>query len=620
MNSFARSIMQIVQGAVKAFTTFPAAIACAAAFTAVTMVRIYLDWPQQKDYLFLFNCLHWSLGFGAIFSTTAITAAQSRYNDKQAFILANIVGIIAAAIAFGSLFIWGGRAAEVGQISTNVLSDLAEMRMIVGMSVSLLAFLVFAGWPKEEPDLSKSLFMTHKAFFISTIYGFVLWGGIASVAAAIQALLYQGMSYNVYSYIAALTGFLTFTIYLGYFPDFRNAESDERRVVAERQPRFIEILFGYIMVPIMLALTVVLLLWAVRIVTQGVWPSFMRLSGIAASYAIGGIWLHAMVTHHEGKMAVFYRKYYPFAALVILGFEAWALVVQLGKYGLKTTEYYFCLTWIFAVVSVILLVVFKAAAHRKIIILIAILAICSVLPAIGYNVLPVKAQTTRLEKMLASQNMLVEGKLVPASAEPSEKIREGITDAVNFLAYSTDAELPVWFEKNFTNGEVFKNKFGFKQTWPKDDSFYGTMNRVYLSTSLYLSATPIDIKGYEWVLKPQKFQEQGLPWGDIKGKKGTYKLTWTTNKQDGTPSLQVTMDGRLLLEQSFKDYIAKIEAAYPAVDSKSHAAGLADMSVKLETPEINIMVVFGEVHINLNNRENKTNYNLNLDAIYLQEK
>ena len=44
------------------------------------------------------------------------------------------------------------------------------------------------------------------------------------------------------------------------------------------------------------------------------------------------------------------------------------------------------------------------------------------------------------------------------------------------------------------------------------------------------------------------------------------------------------------------------------------------MSVKLETPEINIMVVFGEVHINLNNRESKTNYNLNLDAIYLQEK
>ena len=145
MNSFARSIMQIVQGAVKAFTTFPAAIFCAAAFTAVTMIRIYLDWPQQKDYLFLFNCLHWSLGFGAIFSMTAITAVQSRYNDTQAFILANLVGIIAAAIAFGSLFIWGGRAPEVGQISTNVLSDLAEMRMIVGMSVSLLAFLVFAG-------------------------------------------------------------------------------------------------------------------------------------------------------------------------------------------------------------------------------------------------------------------------------------------------------------------------------------------------------------------------------------------------------------------------------------------------------------------------------------------
>ena len=620
MNSFARSIMQIAQGAVKAFTNFPAAIACAAAFTAVTMTRIYLDWPQQKDYLFLFNCLHWSLGFGAIFSTTVITEAQSRYNDRQAFLLANILGTIAVVVVFGLLFIWGGRAPEVGQISSNVLSDLAETRVLVAMFVSFLAFLVFAGRPNEEPDFAKSLFMTHKAFFISTIYGFVLLGGTSSVAAAIQALLYQGMSYKVYSYLAALTGFLTFTIYLGYFPDFRNAESDERRAVAERQPRFMEILFGYIMVPIMLALTMVLLLWSVRIIVEGVWPSFMRLSGIAASYAIGGIWLHAMVTHHEGKMSVFYRKYYPFAALVILGFEAWALVVQLGKYGLKTTEYYFCLTWIFAVVSVILLALFKAAAHRKIIVLIAILAICSVLPAIGYNVLPVKAQTTRLEKLLVSQNMLIDGKLVPAGTEPPERIREGITDAVNFLAYAPDAKLPLWFEKNFVNGEIFKIKFGFKQVWPKDDSFYGAMNRVYLNTSLYLSAKPIEIKGYDWVLKPQKFQEQGLPWGEIKGSKGVYKITWTTNKQDGTPSLKVTLDGRLLLEQSFKDYIAKIEAAYPTIESKSHVAGLGDMSVKFETPEINIMVVFGEVHINLNNRENKTHYNLNLDAIYLQEK
>ena len=620
MNGFTRSIRQIAQGAVKAFANFPAAIACAAAFTAVTMVRIYLDWPQQKEYLFFFNCLHWSLGFGAIFSTTAVTAAQSRYKEKQVFVLANLVGIIFAALVFGWLFIWGSKAPEVGQISTNVLSDLAEMRIIVAMFVSFLAFIIFASWPVEGPDLAKALLMTHKAFFIAFIYGFVLWGGISSVAGAIQVLLYQDLSYKVYSYIAALTAFLTFTIYLGYFPDFRNPDADERRAVAEKQPRFIEILFGYIMVPIMLALTIVLLLWAVRIVLEGVWPSFLKLSGIAASYAVGGIWLHVMVTHHEGKMAVFYRKYYPFAALIILGFEAWALAVQLEKYGLKTTEYYYSLTWLFAVVSLLLLLLFKAAAHQKIIVLTAILAICSVLPAIGYNVLPVKAQTVRLEKLLVSQNMLTAGKLMPASEEPAEKVREGITDAVNFLAYSTDAELPVWFEKNFANGEIFKNKFGFKQTWPKDDSFYGTMNRLYLSTSLYLSATPIEIKSYDWVLKPQKFQEQGAPWGAIKGSKGTYNLTWLTDKQNGIPSLQVTLDGRLLLEQSFKDYIAKIETAYPPVDSKSTAAGLADMSVKIETPEVNILVVFGEVHINLNNRENKTNYNLNLDAIYLQEK
>lgn len=80
MNAFTRSIMQIVQGAAKAFTSFPAAIACAFAFTLVTIVRIYLDWPANKDYNFLFNCLHWSF---ALAQFRRLTAKEEKYDKNQ---------------------------------------------------------------------------------------------------------------------------------------------------------------------------------------------------------------------------------------------------------------------------------------------------------------------------------------------------------------------------------------------------------------------------------------------------------------------------------------------------------------------------------------------------------
>ena len=85
----------------------------------------------------------------------------------------------------------------------------------------------------------------------------------------------------------------------------------------------------------------------------------MTLSGIATSYAAIGIWLHILVTHHESGMAKFYKRIYPMAALLILAFEARALILQLSDSGLKMPEYYFALIWVLAVVAAVLLLIKK---------------------------------------------------------------------------------------------------------------------------------------------------------------------------------------------------------------------------------------------------------------------
>lgn len=113
MNAFSRSISRIFEGAAKAFRTFPAAIAAALAFAVVTMIRIELDWPEQEAYNFLFDCLHWALALGAIFSLAAITAAHSRSNTPGAFWLANLGGAAAAILTFFALYTLGRAGTEV---------------------------------------------------------------------------------------------------------------------------------------------------------------------------------------------------------------------------------------------------------------------------------------------------------------------------------------------------------------------------------------------------------------------------------------------------------------------------------------------------------------------------
>lgn len=621
INTFMKSIAKVFKGSAEAFKTFPASIGCALAFAVVTMIRIQLDWPQQEPYNFLFNCLHWSFALGAIFSLAAITAAKSRFEGSRAFMIANLLGFAAAALTFLGLYFFGA----TDPISTGsryaTVTGLAASRVGVAMLLSFLAFVVLAGYPKDQSDFAKSLFMTTKAFFIALIYGAVITAGTDGVAGAVEALIYHNMSEKVYMYLATLSGFLMFTIFVGYFPDFTRGKTDEHREVAQKQPRFIEILFVYIMIPIVIALTIVLLIWAGRTVMGSAQIQFVQLYSIASAYAVGGIWLHIMVTHHESGLAKFYRRFYPVAALVILAFEAWALMQQLGKSGLKITEYSFSIIWVIAVVSAVLLIVIKAKAHVPVIALTCAMAVISVLPVVGYNVLPVNAQVNRLEKLLVGQDMLKDGKLVPAVSEPDKAVRESITDAVEYLAYTSDAKLPVWFDKHLGENDVFKSKLGFEKTWPEYDNNNGGGNGNILNTYLALPNGALDISGYRWAINTMNEKEfQGKASTTIIGEKGTYEIDWSVTGENGMPYLRVLKGDKVIIDQDLKSYIDKISAKYPPGNAKSYDPVFEDMCLRLETPEIKLLLVFNNVQINVDPQRDTINYWLSLNAIYVSEK
>lgn len=614
MSSFGRFIAQSFKGAVGALKTFPAAIGHGAAFTAVTLVRIQLDWPQQEAWNFLFNCLHWAFALGAVFSLAAITAAAVRSADRRMFLVANLTAVAVSAVTFVLLYLFGGTVPDGGRFA--MVSGIAATRVSAGMFLCLLGFIVLAAsGNRGRSDIARSLFMVHKGFFIALIYGLVIMGGTSGVAGAVQGLLYQGMSGKVYMYIAALSGFLAFTIFVGYFPDFHQDAPEEDWETAQKQPRFIEILFGAIMVPIVLALTLVLLVWAGRTVAAGTWPRFEVLASITTSFVAGGVWLHIMVTHHDSALAVFYRKVYPVAALIILGFSVWALVVQLGRSGLQLTEYSFSLLWLFAGVSAALLIIRQQRAHLPMVALIGTLAVFAVLPVLGYHALPVRAQIARLEGLLVSQNMLVENTLVPAPAEPDREVRASITDAVLYLSRAEQARLPEWFDPDLQRMDVFGEAMGFEQVWPEFDP---PMER-YMGTSLSLPSGALDISGYRWAVQMQDRYAEGGMRATVDGRKGSYLIQWKTNPPYDVPELIISLDGRVILDEDMNPFIDRTLEAYPPGSRQPVQAELEDMILTLESPDVEVLLVFRFVEIYADPRQDTLNYFLDLNTLYLNE-
>ncbi|MDD3350757.1 MAG: DUF4153 domain-containing protein [Eubacteriales bacterium] len=620
MNTFAKSIQKVFQGVMNSFKAFPETIICALAFSIVTMVRIQLDWPEQEAYNFLLNTLHWSFALGAIFSLATTTAIHARFHKPKSLLYGYLLGVAAVVITFGLLYLFGRPDPALAASRVISVSQIAAARVTAVMVVSFVAFIILAAYPKDKSDFARSFFMTHKAFFIALIYGAVIMGGTSGVAGAVQALLYEDMSSKVYMYLGTLVGFLTFTIFVGYFPDFQKGELDEHREVAEKQPRFIEVLLGYIMIPILLALTAVLLLWTAKTTLTGQGASFMLLSGIATSYAAVGIWLHIMVTNYETGIAKFYRRVYPFAALLILGFEAWALVVQLNKYGLKTAEYFFALLWILAVAAAVLLIIKQAQAHKMIAYIFCVLAIVSVLPVIGHHVFPVAAQIDRVEGILIEEGMLKDGELSAAKKEPSLQTREAITDAVLYLAYQQTKKLPSWFDPNMTDNYTFTKKFGFEQAWPESEDMGVSDPGSNIGISLRLPPEVIEISGYRWAANLSDFEEKGRARVVIDGERGSYEVNWSINTPDGIPVLLVTLDDRVILEEDMNSYIDKITAKYPPGEKNVPVGELEDMTMKLETAEISVLLVFSNVDINVNTKQDEFYYWLSLSALYMNEK
>ncbi len=616
MNTITRSVSTIFKGALKAFRTFPASIGCAVAFAAVTVIRIQLDWPQQEAYNLLLNSLHWAFALGAIFSLAVITAEQSRLNRANTFLIANLLGVASAAVTFLALYYFGGTKPDWADYT--MVSSLAAARVGAVMLVSLIVFVILADDPKDSSGFTSSFFMAHKAFFIALLYGVVIFLGASGVARAVQSLLYRGMSGKVYGYIGTLAGFLTFTIFIGYFPDFRKGADDAHREIAQKKPRFIEVLFVSIMIPIVLALTVVLLIWAGKTVLGGMQASFVLLSAIAASYTIGGLWLQAMVSGHDSKLAKIYQRVYPIASLIILVFEAWAVIHQLQNTGLKTTEYFFILIWIVAAVGAVSLLAVKIKAHRIIALFICFLAVVSILPVLGYQALPVTAQVTRLQNLLASQNMLRDGAISPAASEPEKSVRIAITDAVNYLAYTQDAKLPGWFDRKLGQNNVFKARFGFEQTWSSGEG-NGSTPAQYIGTYLYLPAGAVNISGYRWAVSFQNEYKNEQGSVTVAGDRGTYQINWTAPGGEVIPSLKLSLDDRVILEQSLKEYIDALSEKYPPGQNGSTAAALEDMSLQIETQEAAVLLVFSNVEFSVDASSGTFNYWVVLKDLYLRE-
>ena len=624
-NPFVQSIESTFKGAYQAVTRFFMSSLGALVFMLTTMVRIQTGDAIQNVNRLLFDSLQWSAVLVAMVGLASVTYVRSRDNQSRNLLIANSLTAVSGIVAFLLLYLLGGtKVSPDSYYRYPGLTNLAQARMAIIVGVVFIAFILFAAKPWINKYVARTIFMIEKSVIISGIYGFVLLAGTAAVAGAIQGLLYPAMSFKVYQHLSSMIGFIAFMLFLGYLPDFSKGEEDAIRREREEQPRFIQLLFSYIIVPITLALTVVLLLWTVRIIFQGVGENFLRLSGIATTYTVVGIWLHIMVREADNALAKFYIKIYPIATLIILAFEGWAIFNQLRNYGMQTTEYYFVIVWIVAIIAMILLVMKMQKSYAIVLAMTMFSMIFTVLPIVGYQSLPVILQTNRLEKLLTQADMFDGEKIIPSSSELARIEREKITVAATFLSRQDQEKVPKWLKIGAYDDQSFKEVMGFDPIFPRQDDTPPTPpGQQVKRTILRRDNQAFSISPFDWQVPLVYSESTKEQVGTFKGAQGEFKIKW--QQDDATkkpPTIEVTLDEREILKESLATFINQLMDKYPpTVESseKGEALGVSDLQFNFESPEIKGSVMFSYIEIMVDENTDETTYWTEIEGIYVSE-
>lgn len=202
-----------------------------------------------------------------------------------------------------------------------------EMQTVVFIRTWVLVFILYIGsmWVPSLKQMnvtfSKSFVAFFKAHFTSLLLSFVLAVGTCMVLGTFHFLIME-IEYTLYFHILAFIWFAFFPVYtLSLLPVFpsREAEESEKYIRAISVPKFLEVLLSYIVVPLIVAYTLILLLYILTNITGEFWNDNL-LEPLLVSYAVTGWVTLFLIESVETDSARLFKLHFPKLLVVVVFF------------------------------------------------------------------------------------------------------------------------------------------------------------------------------------------------------------------------------------------------------------------------------------------------------------
>ncbi len=472
-----------------------------------------------------------------------------------------------------------------------------DFNMIISIKTGIALFALFIAFiwiptiENEAVPFHRSFLAIVKAFFTTLLFSLVLAGGITAIFSATTYLLFD-MDYDILGHLMNIVVSLFAPIFfLSMMPFYPKAADDGYTVESEtveqfRVPRFLEVLISYVVIPLVVIYTLILVVYVAMNITGDFWTDNL-LEPLLVSYAIIVIVVLILSYNIENRFTIKFRQMFPKVLLPIVIFQTVASVLKIGEMGITHGRYYVIMFGVFATIAGVIFGFFKVKHHGYIAVALLVLTTISIIPPIDAFTISKNSQINFLVEKLEANNMLEDNVIIPNSDIP-EKDKIAITQSAFYLqrlGYNDDiAFLPDDYEIY----NDFPRLFGFSETYPGHQIEYDGSQFFYLEQE---NRYVVDITNYDVMAKLDIIDNQRVAPLSIEVDGEMYTVQVTMDYDD-YPLIQIIdSEGIKYLSHNTKEMYDEMFGEDTTVGYIRQNVTVEDATFVVENDKVNVSIL-----------------------------
>jgi len=356
------------------------------------------------------------------------------------------------------------------------------------LCIALLLTFLWIPCLRWKSDFNAMFMSFFKAFFTTVFFMGIIYGGVAAVLAAVNQLLFRLPS-NLFGHVGIwIMVFFAPMLLLSLIPVFGGTEEDtSQQEHLAKIPPFFRALLSYVLIPLTILYTLVLLAYLFKTLFGGDQQDLLR--PLIMWYCVAVILLYVLVSGIENKISVLFRLIFPKLMLLIALYQAVTLISKIPSEGLVYSRYFVILFSIYSIAAGILMTLLPLKKNAVLAIVLTGFALVSVTPPVDAFTYSTASQVQLVEQVLNNNGMIKDGAIVP-DANLSENDRTIVISGMEYLYEIKETDRIAGIPADFDYYNDFQDTFGFS---PYDVP-------VQTGTSYYYSldtAQPVGIAGYD---------------------------------------------------------------------------------------------------------------------------